>query len=185
MGHFIAVAGPAGTGKSTLARELAHALGAPHLDLDAVTADLMASAIADAAAGDPGISQHTVLSRIRDTRYAALRDAVVAAFDEGRTDVIASAPFTAEAHDPDAWAAWVDALPPGTAPLLAWLELDPAERLRRMASRGSARDTHLIEAGEAPAVPPPTVPALRLDARLPAPRLARQVLRALGVSGDR
>lgn len=185
MRHFIAVAGPAGTGKSTLARELSGSLGAPHLDLDAVTADLVARAMDEARRDDRTPEQHEVLARLREERYAVLREAVVAAFAEGRSTVIASAPFTTEAATPAAWQAWTDALPDGTTALLAWLELDPRERLRRMASRGSPRDAHLLRTGAAPVVPPPVVPCLRLDARASAQRLARQVIRSLGrISAD-
>lgn len=162
MGSVTVIAGGAGSGKTTLARAVCAATGARLLDLDAVTADLVSRAMADR----PGESEATVLSAIRDDRYAHLLDAARRARVD--SDVILAAPFTREIADPDAWRGLVRGV--GGEPVsLVWLEVDPRERARRIRLRGAARDAHLLDLDRAPSVPPPVVAHLAVAAELPTP----------------
>lgn len=160
MGSVTVIAGGAGSGKTTLARAVCAATGAQLLDLDAVTADLVASARADR----PGESEAAVLTAIRDDRYALLLQAARRA-REG-SDVVLAAPFTREIADPAEWGGLVEAV--GGEPVsLIWIEVSPRERARRLRLRGASRDAHLLDAQEAPEVPPPGVRHLAVAAELP------------------
>jgi predicted kinase len=159
-GSVTVIAGGAGSGKTTLARAICAATGAQLLDLDAVTADLVARARAER----PGESEAEVLTAIRDDRYALLLDAARRA--RAACDVVLAAPFTREIADPTGWQGLVRAV--GEEPVsLVWIEVSPRERARRLRLRGASRDAHLLDAQEAPAVTPPGVPHLAVAAELP------------------
>ena len=160
MGSVTVIAGGAGSGKTTLARAVCAQTGAQLLDLDAVSADLVAREMADR----PGESEAAVLAAIRDARYALLIDAARAA--RGSGDVVVAAPFTREVADAAAWAELEGAL--GGEPVgLVWIEVSPQERARRLRMRGATRDAHLLEAPQAPPVAPPGVAHLEVAAELP------------------
>ena len=160
MGSVTVVAGGAGSGKTTLARALCAATGARLLDLDAVTADLVARAMAER----PGESEAAVLAGIREERYALLVD--TARRERGGGDVVLAAPFTREIAGAEGWARLVEAVGGGPVALV-WIEVSPRERARRLRMRGASRDAHLREADAAPAVAPPGVPHLVVAAELP------------------
>ena len=162
MGSVTVIAGGAGSGKTTLARAVCAQTGAQLLDLDAVSADLVARAMADR----PGESEAAVLAAVRDARYALLLDAGRAAREAG--DVVLAAPFTREIADAAGWAGLVGAV--GGEPVaLVWIEVSPQERARRLRMRGASRDAHLLGAEQAPPVAPPGVAHLAVAAELPTP----------------
>ena len=89
----VVVAGPAGSGKSTLGRALAAELRAPLVDLDSVTTPLLDALPDEALGGHWLTSPHA--GAIRAGRYAALRATAADALSTtGRVVVVA--PFTAE-----------------------------------------------------------------------------------------
>lgn len=169
MTSVVFVAGPAGTGKSTLADAIAETLGGVHLDFDLVSAGV----VAEARTAHPDCSEAEVLSLVKDQRYAALREALVDHRSRRPdTPVVVSAPFTRHTASAVAWAPW-ESLAPGS--LLVWLRVDEAERERRIAARGATRDHGAARADAAI----PGVAHLAVDSSAPPAELVGQVLRAL------
>jgi len=175
MTSVVFVAGPAGSGKSTLGDALAASLDGVHLDFDVVSAGVV-----DAArAAHPGSSEAELLLQVKDDRYAALHAALA---DRLATvpdaPVVVSAPFTRQVAEASTWQPWAD-LAPGA--LVVWLRLDEGERARRIAARGAVRDR-----GAAPGpTTAPGVPHLALEAADPTPALVASVRRALGLTADK
>lgn len=171
----VAIGGPAGSGKTTLANALSRALVARHLDFDEVSIDVVKAG----RERMPSLSEAQVLARLRDERYTALAHATGEALQEGAQVLVVSAPFTSEAVDAQAWSTWVGAVGHEAALTFVWLQLDPGTRRNRMAARGSSRDAELLASGRALAVPPrPVIPALLVDASWPLERQVRTVLHA-------
>ncbi|MBB3050990.1 sugar-phosphatase [Prauserella isguenensis] len=169
----IGVSGPAGSGKTTLARNLATELRVPLLDLDALTTPLL-----DRLHG-PVFTEHWLCpphgDAVRAARYAALRSTAA--------DVVASAgaavlvaPFTAELTGGPAWQELTAALAPAELRMVH-LRGDPELFARRRAGRGASRDTH--RAAD-PAPVRPAVPHIGIDAELTPPQQHFRVRRALG-----
>ena len=175
----VVVAGVAGSGKSTLGRELATAMRVPLLDLDAVTNPLLDRMVGPVLPTHWLAAPHGQL--IREGRYAALRALA--------RDVVATAgcavlvaPFTAELTGGAAWAELAAAVAPAEIRVLH-LHGDPALLAARRAMRGEPRDTHHPgdATGRAAArVASPTVPHIALDASLTPGQLLARALRALG-----
>jgi sugar-phosphatase len=173
----VAVAGVAGSGKSTLGRALATALRAPMLDLDSMTNPLLDRLPAEAIGGGHWLaSPHR--ESIRDGRYAALRavthDTVGTA---GRAVLVA--PFTAELRGGEPWELLRRAAAPA-ALCVVHLEGDAELFAARRAGRAADRDRHR---SPQPPPPPPAVPVVAVDARLPTRRQLRRVLAAIDRSG--
>ncbi len=169
----VVVAGPAGSGKSTLGRALARTLRAPLVDLDSVTTALLDALPLDALGGHWLTSPHAGL--IRDGRYAALRATAADALSTaGRVVVVA--PFTAELSGGEEWRALVAALAPAE-PHVVLVDGDPAVLASRRSARGAPRDTHRPDT--APVAP--RVPAITVDAELSTAQQLARVLPALGV----
>ena len=105
----VVVAGVAGSGKSTLGRELATAMRVPLLDLDAVTNPLLDRMVGPVLPTHWLAAPHGEL--IREGRYAALRavarDVVVTA-----GSAVLVAPFTEELTGGAAWAELAEAVAP-------------------------------------------------------------------------
>src|SRR5690348_1163788 len=157
----VVVAGVAGSGKSTLGRELAAAMRVPLLDLDAVTNPLLDHLVGPVLPGHWLAAPHGEL--IRKGRYAALR---AVAHDVVATagGAVLVAPFTAELAGGTAWHELAAAVAPGEVRVIR-LEGDPALLARRRAERGTPRDTHRpddVAGSEAS----PAVPHIALDAAL-------------------
>jgi sugar-phosphatase len=169
----VVVAGVAGSGKSTLGRELATAMRLPLLDLDAVTNPLL-----DRLVG-PVLSTHWLAGPhaevIRDGRYAALR-AVAGDVVATAGGAVLVAPFTEELTDGAAWAELAAAVAPAE---IRVVHLDAAPELLalRRTERGASRDGHRPDdTGTAS----PAVPHIGLDASLTPGQLLARALRALG-----
>jgi sugar-phosphatase len=161
--HVWCVAGPAGSGKSTLGRGVAATAGATLLDLDTITNPLL-DALGDRLAAGGHWNDDALRDLVRPARYACL---LAAARDQRATglDLVLVAPFTAELAGGPEWTALCDAVAPAE-PRMVWLDAD-AELLReRVAARGEPRD-----AGRETGTPPqPVVPHVRVDARFPVER---------------
>ena len=161
------VAGPAGSGKSTLGRALAHARGAVLLDLDTATNPLLGAVIADATwgAGHWNEPQHREV--VRPARYAVLR---ALAGDQVLDELVLVAPFTAELRGGPEWEALVLAVSPRPVQVV-WLDATPELLGERLAARADPRDRHARPRGA-----PPAVPHLRVDAAAPTDEQVRTVL---------
>ena len=175
MTSVVFVAGPAGSGKSTLGDALAASLDGVHLDFDVVSAGVV-----DAVrAAYPGSSEAELLLQVKDDRYAALHVALADRL-AGAPDapVVVSAPFTRQIAGASTWQPWAD-LAPGA--LVVWLRLDEGERARRIASRGAVRDRG---AATGPTTAP-GVPHLALEAADSTPALVASVRRALDLAAEK
>lgn len=143
-----AVAGPAASGKTTLARALATRLDAVLLDLDTVTNPLLEALAGDLAPGghwnDPRLRP-----KVRPARYAAL---LAVAADQVTHDVVLVAPFTAELRGGPEWAALLAAVSPAV-PRVVWLDGSPALLAARREARGEPRDRFEPAPREQPRVP--------------------------------
>ena len=176
----VVVAGVAGSGKSTLGRALATALGLPLLDLDAVTNPLLDRLVGQVLPTHWLAAPHGEL--IREGRYAALR-AVAGDVVATAGGAVLVAPFTAELAGGAAWAELVAAVAPAEIHVVH-LDGDPALLAARRATRGAPRDAHRPGAdvadqpsataaahrsGDAPLHAPPARPAAgsRDDAHRP------------------
>lgn len=168
----VVVAGPAGSGKSTLGRALAAELRAALVDLDSVTTPLLDALPSEALGGHWLTSPHA--GAIRSGRYAALRaTAADVLATAGRVVVVA--PFTAELAGGDEWQALRDAFFP-TEPVVVHVDGDPAVLASRRAVRGASRDAHR------PDTPPvaPAIDVLGVDAELTTTQQLARLLPALG-----
>jgi AAA domain-containing protein len=169
----VAVAGVAGSGKTTLGRALATALRAPLLDLDAITNPLLDRLPTEIFGGHWLASPHS--AAVRAGRYAALRavtrDTVATA---GRAVLVA--PFTAELRGGAEWER-LRAAAGGTGPCMVHIDGDAGLFAARRARRAADRDLHRMPA---PPAPPPAVPVLTVDGELTTDQQLRRVLAALG-----
>jgi sugar-phosphatase len=187
VSELFMIAGPAGSGKTTLGVALAERLGAPYLDLDDVTVDLVARFRHD----HPDRGEAEVLLALRDRRYAELVQAARRLLASGgSSDVVLIAPFTAEIASTQRWEGWIEQLGTGAVRThLVWLTLTRRDRLARMAARGATRDASLLAATdspeELPEAPAPMVPCLVLDALLPAADQVERVLQHFGNGSPR
>lgn len=131
------VAGPAGSGKSTLGRALAATTGAVVLDQDIATNPLMARLAELVGAGDD-LDHPALRGAVRQARYQCVIDVAV---DNGRLgrDVVLIAPFTAESADHLAWAELVRQLTPARV-VLVWVTVSAEEALARRVRRNLPRD---------------------------------------------
>lgn len=155
------VAGPAGSGKSTLGRSLAARLRAGLIDIDTATNALL-DAMNDEVA--PGGHWNDAARRptVRPARYAVVRDLAREQVAVG-TSVVLVAPFTAELLGGPEWDALAAAVEPAI-PRVVWLDA-PAEVLeRRLRERAAPRDD--LGTAHATRPDPPRVAHLRVDAEL-------------------
>lgn len=144
------VAGPAGSGKTTLGRALAAATGAVVLDQDLATNPLLAQLAGLVGAGDdldaPGLR-----GPVRQARYQCLLDVAADNSGLGR-DVVMIAPFTAECSDKGAWSELAARFAPAPVRLI-WVSVPPDLALARRIERNLPRDRAM--AGRSPVLPPP------------------------------
>ncbi len=169
----IAVAGPAGSGKSTLGRALATALRLPLIDLDQLTNPLLDRLMHSGSTGHWLAAADT--SVIRDGRYAALRATAADIVSVG-VGVVLVAPFTSELAGGDAWRMLSNAVEP--SPLtIVHLSGPPALLQARRQQRAEARDA--FRSNE-PAPPAPAVEHLGVDAAWTTHQQLSRVLRGLG-----
>lgn len=143
-----AVGGLPGSGKTTVGRALATAVGGALLDNDTLTNPLLAQIAALTGAGDD-LDHPSLRGAVRDARYACLRDAGAEVAGVG-CSVVLVAPFTAELADPAVWQQFSAPLRASGAAgvLLVQTLIDPAVALRRRATRGLIRDRKLSGDGD-------------------------------------
>lgn len=159
---MLVVAGPPGSGKSTLGSALARELRAALLDLDTLTNPLL-DVLARQVAPDGHWNDAAYRNVVRPARYAALRSA---ASDQVATgvDVVLVAPFTAEMAGGQEWDDLVAAVAP-SVPEVIWLDASPRLLAARIAERGDRRD---VDDNALSAHPQrPTVPHRRIDGSAP------------------
>lgn len=137
--HLTLVAGYAGCGKTTYARELATHRRAALLDKDTLvgplTAGLLAARGCDPADRDSG----TYRDRVRPLEYQALFDTAWEMVQA--TDVVVCAPMVAELGDP-LWRHDIAARAEqrGATVAVVWVRCSPGVQLHRLRDRGDARD---------------------------------------------
>ncbi len=161
------VAGPAGSGKSTLGRALARARSAVLLDLDTATNPLLDAMTASATWGAGHWNEPEHREVVRPARYAALR---ALAGDQVVEELVLVAPFTEELGGGPEWDALVHAVSPRPMQVV-WLDATPELLRDRLAVRADPRDRHALPGGA-----PPAVPHLRLDAASPTEDQVRTAL---------
>lgn len=155
-----AVAGPAGSGKTTLGRALARHVGAALVDLDSVTNPLL-DGLADVVAPGGHWNEERLRAQVRPARYAALR-AVAADQVAAGLDVVLVAPFTAELRGGPEWTLLTEAVVPDS-PRVVWLQADETLLRQRVAQRRETRDAVRTPAD----MGPPAVPHRVVDAAAP------------------
>ena len=175
------IAGPAGSGKTTLADAVAKRLSAPHLDFDVVSAGVVAAT----QALHPELSEEAVLVACKEERYDALAEAIRECAERAdplaSSVVIASAPLSQYTQDSDLWAAWLAKCGSPTFVDLVWLDLDPKVRWNRMTNRKSSRDQALLESGIRPdPAPLPVVEHRVIDTSRPMAERVRLALAPFG-----
>ncbi len=131
------VAGPAGSGKSTLGRALASSTDAVLLDQDVLTNPLMAELAALLGAGE-NLDHPALRGPVRRARYDCLIDVAVENSALGR-NVVMVAPFTRECSDPLAWSELVRHFAPARVALV-WVTVSPALARARRIQRNLPRD---------------------------------------------
>ncbi|MHC5905885.1 AAA family ATPase [Streptomyces sp. S6] len=136
------VIGPAGSGKSTVARLLARLTGAAHLDKDTACTRLT-EALLKAAGTDPDDRDGNAyyLSAVRELEYLTLLDLARDNLAAGR-DVVLDAPFGSHfadvryLTDTPARHGWPD----GVEPVVVQVRVDSATAQARIRARGLPRD---------------------------------------------
>jgi sugar-phosphatase len=161
------LAGPAGSGKSTLGRALATRRGAVLLDLDTVTNPLL-DALGPVVAPDGHWNDPHRRDQLRPARYATL---LAVAADQVVDELVLVAPFTAELRGGSEWSSLLAAVAP-VVPRVVWLDGSVALYEERRTARGESRDRAPVEPQEVP-----RVPHQRIDAAAPT---SRQLLELLG-----
>ncbi|CAH0233332.1 Shikimate kinase [Rhodococcoides fascians] len=172
----LVVAGAAGSGKTTLGRELARRLGTALLDLDTLTNPLLEE-MDSLMEGPHWNSAGPHSERIRAGRYAVVRAAARDLVQLGQRPVLV-APFTRELTGAPEWTLLVNELSPAATKVIH-VDGSPELLARRRAARGAYRDAHR------PVDPPartPSIPHLRVDAELTTAQQADLVARELGLS---
>lgn len=154
------VAGAAGSGKTTLGRELARRFRIPLLDLDTLTNPLL-DQLDSVSVGPHWNSPGPHSEQIRAGRYAVLLAAATDLVDIGQRPVLV-APFTRELTGGAEWEQLIAQLAPA-ATSVVHVDGSPELLARRRAARGAERDAHRLS--DTPAEKP-RVPYLRVDAEL-------------------
>lgn len=164
--RVLVVAGPPGSGKSTLGEAVAAGFGWCLLDLDTLTEPLLDQLAAGGVFGGRHWNDRGLRGVVRPARYAALCAAIAAQ----RSPVVAVAPWTLELRGGEEWDRLVAA--GGGEPRVVWLRAAPEVLRERRVGRGLDRDAHAVVDVDAPAVP-----HLALDARLPVAELVERLRR--------
>ena len=138
------VAGPPGSGKSTLGRAIAVATGAAVIDQDVATNPLMAQLAQLVGAGDD-LDHPGLRGPVRDARYECVLDVAIDNIGVGR-DVVMIAPFTRECSDLLAWTA-LESRFESARVRLVWVTVPAEVALARRIARNLARDRTAVPGG--------------------------------------
>lgn len=168
----VLVAGPAGSGKTTLGTALARALGLAPLDLDSVTNPLL-DALDPAVFGGHWLRGAHVQD-VRTGRYAALLTTAADLVAVGQGAVLI-APFTRELDGGPEWADLVHRLSPATV-FTVHMTGTPDLFAGRRSRRDTFRDGFRSESVQRP----PAIPVIAIDAVLAPHQQLFRALRALG-----
>ncbi len=163
------LAGPAGAGKTTVARALSAHLRASLLDLDTATAPLVS--VVAGLLGSDDLDGAVLAEATRDARYETLLALAEDCLACG-TPAVLVAPFTRERRDPAAWAGTERRLrEAGGLPRLVWVHASRAVLRERLRGRGAARDASKLADLDAHLdgldLRPPAVGHLPVDTGLP------------------
>lgn len=172
----IIIAGVAGSGKTTLGRQVARTVGAPLLDLDSLTNPLLDQIVASAGTDSAHWLSPDAPAGVRTGRYAALLRTAADVLDTCGIAVLV-APFTAELRGGTEWDRLRDALSPATVDVF-YLHGDTDLFAARRAARGSDRDQHRDNTDDRHT---PSIPHHPIDADLNTLQQAHRVL--MHVSG--
>lgn len=176
----LVVSGPPASGKSTLARSVARALGACLLDLDTATGPLvqvLSTRVGVSDLDDPHLADLT-----REARYETVTHLAADNLDAWLS-VVLVAPYSLERRDPRRWARLHDELAGhGAAARLVWIGIDRATLRARLATRNAERDSPKLARDDwvdGIDLAPPAAEHLRLDGTLHPEQLTRTLLDAL------
>lgn len=165
----VVVAGAAGVGKTTVGRLLAQRLGAALLDLDSVTAPLVA--VVSQLVGSSDLDAPELAGVTRAARYETLVAVAEDCLGCG-SPVVLVAPFTVERARTRDWAVLEERLAAaGGLPTLVWVRVPVPILRERLLGRGAERDSskltdvdqYLARLGQ----DPPQVPHVAVDTSLP------------------
>jgi predicted kinase len=162
----VLITGAPATGKSTVARLVARALGAALLDQDVVTGPLVAAV--GELTGDADLDG-PVGAALRAARYEAIVAAAEDCLAVGVSAVLV-APFTTERSEPDAYRRLAErfALAGGAELVLVWLTAPVDVLISRMTGRAAGRDAGKLGDPTAYFTPAllaaPVVPHVAIDA---------------------
>lgn len=160
MSHAILMTGAPATGKTTVGRLVAGALGAAVVDQDVVTGPLVAAIGADLD-GPAGAA-------LRAARYESIVATAEDCLSVG-TSAVLVAPFTTERSHPDAFRVLTERFAAvGASTTLVWLTAPAGVLVARMTERGAGRDAGKLADPDtyfrAGLLAAPAVPHVRIDA---------------------
>ncbi len=187
LSNVLIVAGPAASGKTTFATQLASRLSYCLFDLDQVTGPLVKQCLALLGQPDHALDED-LGQALRPARYESLLSAATANVSLGR-DVVIAAPFSRETRSPDSWrdmvARWSRPLAIdrvlGVRTELVFVEC-PVPLLReRLAQRGEPRDLLKIRTGVDLSTAPPRVNFHPVDGTADAEHEVERLLAALNL----
>ena len=139
--HVVLIGGYAGSGKTELARILAHNTGWPMLDKDTLTRPLVEVALEALGQSPHDRESHTYVERIRPREYEALMAATRENAECGNS-VIVAAPFIREFAENT----WLERIQASFATLnvtttIVWIYCDVGTMQTYLRHRGAARDS--------------------------------------------
>ncbi len=168
--RLIVIAGPAGSGKTTLANELARLHKVKHIDFDVVTAEIVSIRRAE----NPGVSEPDLLERVKQERYSVMAQVVARAREQlapGCDCLLVSAPFSGISQSQEAWNQWLEACGDYETVNFIWLTVDSHIRLDRIRERGSERDEKILsEPSSLGSTPQPVISHQLVDSSRPLTR---------------
>jgi len=178
-GTAVCVAGPAGSGKSTLGAAFARLTGALLLDLDTATNPLLVEIARLTGAGDD-LDHPSLRGPVRAARYRCLADVARENLRLGAL-VTLVAPFTAECADEAEWSRLQAQLQAADARLV-WVSVSAEVARERRRSRGLRRDAKAWFEDLLPTPDPPTVRGVIVaDGSAAADDEARRIALGLGL----